>query len=237
MSNVAISPPPRNHVVITGTGRAGTTFLVELLTHLGLETGFSLNDLPQEKHGIARAGLEKDIRHENSPYIVKSPLFCYYAHEVISREDIIIDHIFVPIRDLNAAAESRRYVERSSVAELNFFERLKYMIFPRAFKGELYLTRAFKGGLIFTHSLKAGRQEEVLSSQLYKLALSVSDKNIPVTFMRYPRIIKDCRYLYEKMQPVLQGITYDVFHDAFHKTVCSDIAHSFNKDDVFQDLS
>ena len=33
---------PRRHVVITGTGRAGTSFLVELLTHLGLETGFGV---------------------------------------------------------------------------------------------------------------------------------------------------------------------------------------------------
>ena len=29
-----------SHVVISGTGRAGTTFLVQLLTHLGLDTGF-----------------------------------------------------------------------------------------------------------------------------------------------------------------------------------------------------
>lgn len=31
-----------------------------------------------------RAGLEFDIRENNSPYIVKSPWFCDYAKEVAS---------------------------------------------------------------------------------------------------------------------------------------------------------
>jgi hypothetical protein len=77
----------RSHVVITGTGRAGTTFLVQLLTCLGLDTGFDINTmevLPTARTAhigsmglspIARAGLEMDIRHAQAPYIVKSPFF------------------------------------------------------------------------------------------------------------------------------------------------------------------
>jgi hypothetical protein len=48
---------PRHHAVITGTGRAGTTFLVDLLTHLGLDTGYSTNTLDQFKYKNPRAGL------------------------------------------------------------------------------------------------------------------------------------------------------------------------------------
>jgi hypothetical protein len=98
---------PRHHVVITGTGRAGTTFLVELLTCLGLDTGFSADSVGQKKDRHGRAGLEHDIRESNCPFLVKSPWFCDYAEEVICRDDILIEHIFIPIRDLNAAAESR----------------------------------------------------------------------------------------------------------------------------------
>lgn len=59
----------RHHTIISGTGRAGTTFLVELLTQLGLDTqadklGYSIN---------AHAGLEADITLPNAPYIVKNP--------------------------------------------------------------------------------------------------------------------------------------------------------------------
>ena len=54
----------------------------------------------------ARAGLEQDVRNGNAPYIIKSPWFCDYAEEVLKRDDIQIEHIFVPMRDLHAAAES-----------------------------------------------------------------------------------------------------------------------------------
>ena len=52
----------RKHVVITGTGRAGTTFLVELLTALGMDTGYDVDDLPTRKSTVARAGLEHEDR-------------------------------------------------------------------------------------------------------------------------------------------------------------------------------
>ena len=80
----------RKHIVITGTGRAGTSFLVELLTNLGLDTGYRSEELNKFKYSLGRAGFENDIRKENNPYIVKDPVFCDYAEEVFKREDIIL---------------------------------------------------------------------------------------------------------------------------------------------------
>lgn len=60
-------------------------------------------------------GFEKDIRSNDCPYIVKNPWFCDYADEVFSRQGILIEHIFVPIRDLNAAAESRKFVTKTGI--------------------------------------------------------------------------------------------------------------------------
>ena len=71
----------KHHVIISGTGRAGTTFLVQLLTALGLDTGF---DSPTS--GIfenCRAGMEWDLRHPNAPYIIKNPWLCDYLHEIM----------------------------------------------------------------------------------------------------------------------------------------------------------
>jgi hypothetical protein len=211
----------RKHVVITGTGRSGTSFLVELLTHLGFETGFSSDDIESKKFKQARAGLEHDIRRKECPFIVKSPQFCDYAEEVIYRDDIVIEHIFIPVRDLHAAAESRRRVARNYDPSLPFVRRFKHML----------KIRKFPGGLWHTRSRKQGRQEEVLLKLIYKLMLVISDTNLPVTFMRYPRIVKDCPYLFEKLKPILQNITYKSFCEVFNRTVRPELVHSYNKRD------
>jgi len=212
---------PRKHVVITGTGRSGTTFLVELLTHLGLDTGFTLEKLQAKKHRGARAGLELDIRRENCPYIVKAPAFCEIAQEIIRRDDIVIEHIFVPMRDLYSAAESRRFVEKGTLSDMSFLQRL-----------EVADTRqGLIGGLWGTTSIEPGKQEEILLRQIYELMLAISDATLPVTVMRYPRIVKDCPYLFEKLKPILRGITYEPFHEAFSKAVRPELIHSFSKND------
>jgi len=211
----------RKHIVITGTGRCGTTFLVELLTHIGLETGFSVEDIELKKYKKARAGLEHDIRSKDCPYIVKSPMFCDHAKEVIPREDIVIEHIFIPIRDLNAAAESRRLVVKETVSNYSFLKKLKHKFKPKE----------FVGGLWHTRSTKPGKQEEILMKQIYNLMLAISESSSPVTFMRYPRIVKDCPYLFEKLKPILGDIKYNSFFEVFSKTVRPKLIRSLNEND------
>lgn len=211
---------PKHHVVITGTGRAGTTFLVELFTHLGLETGFSIDDIPNKKSQEARAGLEYDIRKDGCPLIVKDPRFCDYAKEIIGQDDTIIDHVLIPVRSLHAAAESRRHVSKISAEKLPFVQRLIYKIRPRSFAGGLR-----------TKSNKPEKQEEILLKQMYNLVFALSDTDIPVTLMHYPRITKDSKYLYEKLKPVLHNIEFEFFCATFDKVVRPELVHSFNTDD------
>jgi hypothetical protein len=213
----------RDHVVITGTGRCGTTFLVELLTRLGLETGFTVEDVLSEKTKFeeARAGLERDIRSDDCPFIVKWPSFCDHAEDIIKRDDIAIEHIFIPVRDLNAAAESRRFVHTLTFEHLSLFGKLMYLIKPWI----------FAGGLWRTTSKEPGRQEEMLLNQIYKLMLAVANSSLPVTFLRYPRIVKDCPYLFSKLQPILQDVPFESFHAAFNETVRPELVHSFNEAD------
>lgn len=211
----------RNHVIITGTGRSGTTFLVELLTNLGLETGFSIDEIASKKSRQARAGLEYDVRQDDCPFIVKNPKFCDYAEEVIRRDDIVIEHIFVPVRDLHAAAESRRHVVKIRLSDMPFLKRLKHRVWPRK----------FDGGLWSTDSVRPGSQEKILQEKIYKLILATSNTVLPITFMRYPKITKDCPYLFEKLKPVLGDISYEYFCSAFSKTVRPELVNSFNDND------
>jgi hypothetical protein len=211
----------RNHVIITGTGRCGTTFLVQLLTFLGLDTGFSEEEVLSTADNVGRAGLELDIRRGNCPYVVKSPWFCDHAEEAIARPDIAIDHVLIPMRDLNAAAQSRRFVQSSAAARMPFVRRIKNLINPKK----------VAGGVWHTSSMRAGSQEAVLLRQIYKLVLTLSDTDVPVTLMRYPRIVKDSSYLFAKLQPILKGIDYEAFQEAFHRVVRPKLVHSFNETD------
>jgi len=194
----------RHHTLITGTGRAGTTFLVELLTHLGLDTGWTVDTLPRGKDRLGRAGLEHDIREEHSPYVVKSPWFCDYAEEVLRRNDICIDHIFIPVRDLNAAAESRRFVSE---------------------------TGSEAGGLWHTSSGTPGVQETILLKQIYHLLFALSETHVPVTLLRYPLLTRDGPYLFQKLRPVLGNMELEYFLTTFNRVVRPELVHRFNTND------
>jgi hypothetical protein len=208
---------PRRHVVITGTGRAGTTFLVQLLTNLKLDTGYTAESIQKDLDENARAGLENDVRKETAPYIVKDPFFCDYAEEIVKREDIILEHVLIPMRDLRAVAASRKHVTRSAVSKMPFFKRLKNTIKPPK----------LRGGLI--HTRRPSKLEKVLLLQLYDLILALSEIHVPVTLLRYPKFIKDSAYLYEKLEPVLGTISYKEFASVFDQTVRPELVHEFNK--------
>ena len=66
--------PHGNATLIVGTGRAGTSFLVALLTRLGLPTGFTNADVDKTLlHTAAHAGLEHDPRMMDNYTIQCSP--------------------------------------------------------------------------------------------------------------------------------------------------------------------
>jgi hypothetical protein len=210
---------PRHHVVISGTGRAGTTFLVEILTHLGLDTGFTPQEVDIYRHKNARAGLEHDIREDGSPYVIKNPKFCDHIGEVLKTSDIIVDHVFIPMRDLRAAAESRRLVFRETVSGFALLKRLRFKIKPKEIPGGLW------------DGKNERNQEAILLHRLYKLILALSGTTIPVTLLQYPLILRDSSYLYEKLRPILEGIDDGKFRVVFDRVVRPEWVHSFNEYD------
>lgn len=196
--------------------------MVQLLTSLGLDTGFTRQNMVLFEH--ARAGLEHDVRYKDAPYIVKDPCFCDYAEEVLKRDDIQIEHVFVPMRNLHAAAESRRYVVENTPLKTSFTSSLRaWMRFKSAKQ------RGVPGGLWHTHNEE--EQESILLHQIYKLALALSCTSIPLTLLHYPKIMKDSSYLYEKLKPILGEIGISQFSSVFEETIRADWVHSFNDND------
>jgi hypothetical protein len=199
----------RHHTIITGTGRAGTTFLVKLLTNLGLDTGYKPYQM--ELNPNCNAGLELDVRDARAPQIVKNPFLCDHIEEIVERRDIAIDYAIVPTRALEAAAESRRQVTRASGNPSGGFVPTP-------------------GGL--WHTSNPDEQELVLSHQLYKLMVGLSKLHATVILLHYPRLTHDAPYLYEKLRPILGRTTRSRFTDVFEKTVDRSLVHKYTEDDV-----
>lgn len=96
------------HVIITGTGRSGTSFLVKFLTYLGFDTGFKAGDLGHKWNENTRSELETDVGgSSNLPRIIKDPRLSFRLRELVEKE-FPIEHVIIPVRPLKEVAKSRQ---------------------------------------------------------------------------------------------------------------------------------
>ena len=191
--------PPRDRIstaqgriIIAGTGRTGTTFLVQLFTALGFGTGFSLEDSLSWVDEISHAGLERGLVDEAAPYVIKSPWFADHLAGALHDERIKIYAALLPIRDLFSAAESRRRVYREACSR---------GLDPLAQSGSLW------------HTDELQNQEEVLARQFYKTILPLVQFEMPMYFPEFPRLARDPNYLFRTLQPLMGD--HDVGHSEF----------------------
>lgn len=172
------------HLIISVIGRSGTTFLIKLFTELGMDTGYTPGDYPIFEN--CNAGLENSLRKDNAPYVVKDPRLCDYLPEVVAMGKVI-EHAYVPVRNLEHAVKSRVSVQKRS---LHILEKRK----------------SIPGGLWDASSF--AEQKQVLTEKFYRLVHNLTSFDIPVTFLDFPRLANDSDYLFKKLQPVLQ-VDYD----------------------------
>lgn len=176
----------RGHVLITGTGRAGTTLLVQYFTALGFDTGFSSEEAAERVDPISHAGLEHQLSRGSLPYVTKSPQYANRLAEVLDEGALTVRACIVPIRELYAAAESRRRV--SELAE-----------------GAGRDPHKQRGGLSFHARGKPGRQEEVLALQLYRLLHACATHEVPTYLLEFPRFAEQPDHLFRALRPLLEA--------------------------------
>jgi hypothetical protein len=177
----------RHHVVIAGTGRAGTSFLVRFLGECGLDTGPS-NSLFDQR---ARAGLEHNLLDDEAPYIVKDPWLFAYC-EQIDPGAIAIDALLVPVRELMAAATSRMLQERAAMAEG-----------PWANLPSSDVNGIVPGGAVY--SLDPVDEARILAVGFHRLIHWATARQLPLFLLEFPRAVKDREYLIESLWPWLSG--------------------------------
>lgn len=90
-------------ILITGTGRSGTTFLVKLFTLLDFDTGFDKKDYLTYVFENCNAGLEKTMNDNHE--VLKSPSFIKDIDSII--KDHKIKLVIIPVRNYTDSAKSR----------------------------------------------------------------------------------------------------------------------------------
>ena len=191
----SLSPAPRHHLFIAGTGRTGTSFLVRYLAELGLDTHIVRNGT-NGWHEKARAGLE-DLpipdRPELLPYVVKSPWLSECIDSVLADPSIHIDAVLLPVRSLTEAATSRAVLERQAVHAHS--PALSH-------QGRPWQTHGITpGGMVF--SLDPVDQARLLAVGFHNLVQRLVQAGVPIVFLDFPRITQDWRYLLAQLLPYL----------------------------------
>ena len=180
---------PVHKLVITGTGRTGTTFLVQILTELGLDTGYTQAKLSDDYFEHCSAGLERDMLAEDSPYVVKNPAFCQTLPALLATGRFAVDHVLVPIRDLDDAAQSRIRIGGQD--------------------GDV------PGGLMGTSDPAA--QKGVLAERFHRLMHTLAANDIPCTLLHFPRFVLDADYAWSKLRFLTPGLERGAFDEAFQR--------------------
>ena len=144
---------------------------------------------------------------------MKSPWICDYIEEIAADPGIAIDFAILPMRVLEAAAESRREVEKSSEGEPSIRD-----------------LDDTPGGL--WHTKNPMQQEDVLARQFHRLCVGLARMGAVVILVHYPRLTRDPRYLFDKLRPLLaDSCSYTRFQEVFARTVDNSLVHRFTDDD------
>lgn len=119
-------------VLITGTGRSGTSFLVQILTLQGINTGFK--DYITDFHQGHRAGMEIGVGNIESmqadqivksfnrgPAVIKSPDWSLYLKRMF-KHGLKLDYCIIPVRDfkevMKSVRETGRFLPRRKMHDL-----------------------------------------------------------------------------------------------------------------------
>jgi hypothetical protein len=187
--------PKRRHLLIAGTGRAGTSFLVRFLTELGMDTHISrFGENPWNQ--AAQAGLEDlpvAAGLENLPHVFKSPWAYQLIEQMLADPAIELQAVIIPMRDLAEAAASRSIVELQAIhGQAPWMARI----------GRTWQDWGVtNGGVVF--SLNPVDQARLLALGFHHLVNRLVLAEVPLIFVAFPRLVQDADYLFGKLRPLI----------------------------------
>lgn len=182
-----------HHVVVTGTGRAGTSFIVQYLDANGIDTHLRRNPAAElDPH--ANAGLEDfpvPGALDELPYVIKSPWLAYNPEAWVPAS-FVVDALIVPVRRLADAARSRVALERRAM-----HEKAPWM---RTLSAEFDHWAGVPGGMVY--ELSEMDQARHLAVGFHRVVEYALEQDIPLIFLQFPRLVQDGEYLFQKLSSV-----------------------------------
>ena len=205
-------------VILAGTGRAGTSLIMQILTEMHYDTGMHSQSYGWNEN--IRAGMELPLPFEVSinekydyelktspgmakkmldemPKILKSPDFSSILKCLIENKVIEIEHIIIPMRDVNKVAESR-------------------------IKVGLDLKRPWQTWGVAEEG-REKKQKIVLYGMLDRLFEVVFLYDIPYTVIKYPDMVYKLDYLLEKLKQIFPELDEKEFWRVCHNVVRPDL--------------
>jgi hypothetical protein len=185
-------------ILITGTGRAGSTLLVRVLDELGLDTGLTEGKLTPFLENT-RAGLECHVDDPEAPRVVKSIPIGFRLRELLEAGTVELEHVIIPTRRLDIAAASR-------------IRAAEYGRLP------------IRHGAL-TGTLRATQQQKVLARMQADMFRALDDFNVPYTILEFPRFATDAEYLHASLSFIAPGASVADFQVALGRHVRPDMIH------------
>jgi hypothetical protein len=190
----------REHLLIAGTGRSGTSFLVRYMTELGMDTVLARQGEAAEWDEDANAGFEGMplVDPDQVPYVIKNPWGFEFIDELLQHPTVRLRTAIVPVRDLRDAASSRMILERRAI-----HAKAAWMA-ERDMPWESWGYTS--GGAIF--SLNPVDQARLLAVGFHHLMEKLITSDVPVIMLAFPRLVEDADYLFRALRSVLpEGTT------------------------------
>ncbi len=190
------------HIMIAGTGRAGTTLLVQMFAALKFDVGFSAAQLT-DVDAISHAGLEySPARYLDFPLVVKSPVLSIELRNLLADDLIKVRSVIIPVRQIGDAADSRRRVTANGSR-----------------RGALWGTE------------NPSEQEAVLLDYSHRLLCTVADYGLPHVLISFPQFVRDSSYAFAQLEPVLTpfGVQKREFLSVFCKVARPELVSDFGR--------
>ena len=190
----------RESILITGTGRCGTTFLVALFTLLGMETGFTRETLKENIHDKTKGGLEEQPRKYK---IVKNPAFIFMMEQYILQTKQVPKLVIIPVRHFTEATESR-YKNTKEQGLLN--DPMPETITSSKGAGGLWNANTKEEQILFYNKCMA---EYIQIMTRY---------GIPTKFIDFHHMTTNPRYLFKSLEEVFESdLTYERFEECYNE--------------------
>jgi hypothetical protein len=186
----------RRHLLIAGTGRAGTSALVQYLSALGLDTHLSRPGGSAHWDDRAQAGFEDlpfPTGGDDLPYVIKLPWAYQLIDQILSNPKVRLDAVLIPTRDLVEVSASR------SIVELQAMHHNAEWLADIASPWEHWAITP--GGSIY--SVSPVDQARLLAVGFHHLIERIARADVPLVLLSFARLVSEPDYLFAKVRHLL----------------------------------